>query len=270
MELDLEGKRALVTGSTSGIGEGIALAFAAEGASVVINGRDADRAAAVVAKVTAAGGRAAIALGDLSTDEGADGVARRALDAFGGIDILVNNAGGRSGDAGATDWTLAKPSDWMDTYSKNTVAALRLCQLLAPQMQERKWGRLIQIASVSASSPVSVIHYAATKAGMVNMTLGLSKALSQTGVTSNAISPGLIITPAAERWFAAIAREKGWGDDRAKAEAHVITNLVRQTVGRLGTPKDIGDIAVFLASTRADFINGANIRVDGGSSPSVA
>lgn len=269
MHLDLENKRVLVTGSTSGIGEGIALAFAAESASVVINGRDPDRAAAVAVKVKAAGGRAAVALGDLSTDHGAADVARQALDAFGGIDILVNNAGGRSGDGGAADWMQARPSDWMDTYSKNTVAALRLCQLLVPQMQERKWGRLIQIASVAASSPVSVVHYAATKAGMVNMTLGLSKALTHSGITSNAISPGLIYTPAADRWFGAIAQEKGWGDDRAKAKAHVIANVVRQTVDRLGTPEDIGAMAVFLASTRADFINGANIRVDGGSSPSV-
>ena len=270
MDLQITGKRALVTGSTSGIGVGIATSLAAEGVSVVINGRDASRAESVAAELRATGAKVAIALGDLSTDEGASAVAKAALEAFGGIDILVNNAGGRSSDAGSASWESALPADWVDTYQKNTVAAVRLIHLLMAPMKERKWGRIIQIASASAAAPnEAVAHYAASKAAMVNMTLSLSKALKFTGVTSNSVSPGMIATPALEGWLEGIAAEKGYPGDRDKAEAYVVENLVHQTVSRIGTPADIGALVAYLASPLSDFVNGANFRIDGGFSPAI-
>lgn len=270
MDLQLAGKRALVTGSTSGIGAGIARTLAAEGAAVVINGRDAPRADSVAEALRAKGAKVAIALGDLSTDEGAQSVAQAAIEAFGGIDILVNNAGGRSSDAGAASWESAGPEDWVDTYQKNTVAAVRLIHLLMGPMKERKWGRIIQIVSSSAAAPnEAVAHYAASKAAMVNMTLSLSKALKFTGVTSNSVSPGMIATPALEGWLDGIAAEKGWPGDRARAETYVVENLVHQTVNRIGQPDDIGALVAYVASPLADFVNGANFRIDGGFSPAI-
>lgn len=270
MDLQLAGKRALVTGSTSGIGVGIAKTLAGEGAAVVINGRDAERAESVAAELRASGAKAAIALGDLSTDEGAESVARAAEQAFGGIDILVNNAGGRSSGGGAALWDSGTPNDWIETYQKNTVAALRLIRLLVEPMKARGWGRIIQIVSASAMTPPDAIpHYAASKAAMVNMTLSLSKALKFTGVTSNAVAPGMITTPALERWMDGVAVDKGFPGDRARAEAYIVENLVHQTVKRIGTPEDIGTLVAYLASPLSEFVNGANFRIDGGGSPAI-
>lgn len=272
MNLQLKGRRALVTGSSSGIGIGIAEELAREGALVVVHGRDPDRTVAVARSIRASGGHAESAIGDLSTDEGAEMAAEAALKAFGGIDILVNNAGGRSGGDGAADWLAASPQDWADTYQKNTVAALRMIHHLAPQMRDRGWGRLIQISTSAANSPSSAVpHYAAAKAAMVNLTVSLSKAFSCTGVTANTVSPGMIATPALQTWFDNIAVEKGWTgpDGPTRAEAWALENIVHQTVSRVGQTRDIAALVAFLSSPLADFINGANMRCDGGRSPAI-
>jgi len=270
MDLRLDGKRALVTGSSAGIGTGIAETLAREGAATVVHGRDRDRAEAVAARIREAGGRAAVAVGDLSTDAGAAAVAEAASAAFGGIDILVNNAGGRSSDAGVVNWLGAEPRDWLDTYEMNTVAALRMIRHLAPAMKERGWGRLIQIGSTAGTSPnAGAPHYGAAKAALVNLTVSLAKAFSRTGVTANTVSPGMVRTPALDAWLDGIAREKGWAGDRRRSEAWVLENIVHQSVGRIGTPEDIAGLVAFVASPLGDFINGANLRIDGGNSPAV-
>jgi len=272
MDLQLTGKRALVTGSSSGIGTGIAEELARESAWVVVHGRHRERTEAVAQAIRTAGGTVATAIGDLSTDEGAQAVADAALHAFGGIDILVNNAGGRSGGDGASDWMGATPQDWADTYQKNTIATLRMVHLLAPAMKERGWGRLIQFASSAANSPSGVIpHYAASKAAIINLTVGLAKAFANTGVTANTISPGMIATPSVDEWFDQIAAEKGWsGEDAARrAEAWAMENIVHQTVSRVGRVRDIATLTAYLCSPLADFVNGANLRSDGGRSPAI-
>jgi NAD(P)-dependent dehydrogenase (short-subunit alcohol dehydrogenase family) len=269
MDLRLSGKRALVTGSTSGIGVGIARALAAEGVAVVVHGRDAARAGKVAADLRGSGVRVGVALGDLASDEGAAAVAKAATEALGGIDILVNNAGGQAQQS-AAGFDNKTPDDWLATYNNNAVAALRLIHLLSPAMKERGWGRIIQIASAAASAPSETVpQYSASKAAIVNLTVSLSKALTLTGVTANTVSPGMIATPALDGWLDGIAQAEGFGADRARTEAYVAENLVQQTVGRIGQPHDIGAMVAFLASPLADFINGANFRVDGGCSPSV-
>lgn len=269
MDLQLAGKRALVTGSTSGIGVGIAKALAAEGAAVVIHGRDAGRAEKVAAELRSAGATVAVAIGDLATDEGAAAVAAAATAALGGIDILVNNAGGQAKESPA-GFDNKTPDDWLATYNGNAVASIRLIHLLSPAMKAQGWGRIIQIASAAASAPSeTVAQYSASKAAIVNLTVSLSKALKLTGVTANTVSPGMIATPALDGWLEGIAQSQGFGDDRKRTESYVAENLVQQTVGRVGQPGDIGAMVAFLASPLADFVNGANFRVDGGSSPSV-
>lgn len=272
MDLQLRGRRALVTGSSSGIGIGVVEILAREGASVIVHGRDEQRTKAVAEAIRAEGGSAACAVGDLATDEGAAAVAEAALDAFGGVDILVNNAGGRTGSDGAADWFGVTPQDWADTYQMNTIAALRMIRHLGPAMKERGWGRLIQVSSSAANSPNAIIpHYATAKAAIINMTMGLSKAYAKTGVTAVTVSPGMVSTPSLERWFLEIADEKGWtGDDRRdRAEAWVLKHLVHQTVARVGHVHDIGTLIAYLSSPLADFVNGANFRCDGGRSPGV-
>lgn len=263
MDLQLKGKRALVTGSTSGIGEGIAHALAMEGASVIIHGRSGDRAQAVQAAIIADGGLCETVLGDLSIAQEAERVAREVL-VRGDVDILINNSGGMVGQDGAMDWFGSPVDDWSKSYQSNVLAAVRLIHLLAPGMRARGWGRIIQIGSVVATDPSNATgDYSASKAAMVNLTLSLSKALRGSGITVNAISPGMIQTPAIDQWLRSIGDERGWGDDQAKSVA-VALEIYPQSVDRLGQPRDIGVMAAFLCSPVADFVTGTNMHVDGG------
>jgi NAD(P)-dependent dehydrogenase (short-subunit alcohol dehydrogenase family) len=251
LDLKLEGKRALVTGSSSGIGEAIAQTLAAQGAAVVVHGRDADRAERVEHAINRSGpGRAVVVLGDLSRQDEADRVAQSALEALGGIDILVDNAGRGAPHAG---WLDASVEEWEALFEANLFSAVRMILALVPGMKERRWGRVIQIASVVATQPhASNPAYAATKAAMVNMSISLAKELAGTGVTVNSVSPGPIVTPLFER----VVRERG--GDRHQLEAS------STYVGRFGRPEEIADLVAFLASPRADFIDGTDIHIDGG------
>lgn len=264
MDLQLTGKSALVTGSTSGIGEGIAHALAREGAKVIVHGRSGDRAQAVKAAIIANGGVCEVVLGDLSVAEDAERVAQESLAMMGGIDILINNSGGMVGQDGALDWFGSPVDDWSRSYQSNVLAAVRLIHRLVPGMRERGWGRIVQIGSVVATDPSDATgDYSASKAAMVNLALSLSKALRGTGITVNAISPGMIQTPAIDQWLRSIGDEHGWGDDEAKS-IEVALRIYPQSVDRLGQPRDIGNMAAFLCSPVADFITGANMHVDGG------
>jgi NAD(P)-dependent dehydrogenase (short-subunit alcohol dehydrogenase family) len=149
MDLALAGKRALVTGSSSGIGAEIARMLAAEGVSVVVHGRDQARTQAVATEIETAGGQAAMALGDLTSDHGASAVIAAARRAFGGIDILVNNFGGSASVTHRT-WFDAPLEEWAENYRHNVLAAVRMIQAFVPEMRGRRWGRVIQISSTAA------------------------------------------------------------------------------------------------------------------------
>ncbi len=214
---ELDGKRALVTGSNSGLGEAIAKRLAREGARLVVHGRNAERAERVAAEIRATGAEAHVAVGDLMLDDQANAVADAAEAALGGIDILVNNAGGESSGHGQATFFEAKPEEWLKTYNGNVVCAIRLIQRLAPGMKERGWGRIIQISSLVSHRPNLVIpDYAAAKAALNNMTVGLARTLGGTGVTVNSISPGVILTSGVEGWFRNLAQQFGWGHRMAR------------------------------------------------------
>jgi 3-oxoacyl-[acyl-carrier protein] reductase len=268
MKLKLEGRTALVTGSTSGIGAGIARALAREGAIVVVHGRSQERADEVMGAITTTGGTAHCALGDLSTDDGAQAVIKQAVVAAGQIDILVNNVGGPvEGKASFFATTLP---EWVESYSSNALAAVRLIQGLVPAMKERGWGRVIQISSRNAISPhANMPSYGAAKAAINNFTLALSKELAFSGVTSNAVMPGLIYTRQLDQFFRDIAQREGLGEDMDKAKDHVLKNVVRQTVSRLGAVDDIAGYVCYLASPLSDFMTGTVVRIDGGSTPTL-
>jgi NAD(P)-dependent dehydrogenase (short-subunit alcohol dehydrogenase family) len=282
MDLELDGKRALVSGSSSGIGAATARLLAAEGAAVMVHGRDEARTIAVAEEIRARGGSAAAAVGDLATDEGGQEVCDAVESHFAGIDILVNNAGGGGGRNPARGETPGfldlLPEDWIGAYQHNVGAAVRMIRRFAPGMIERGWGRIIQTGSVTATVPVGTMNdYSAAKAAIVNLTVGLSKALAHTGVTANTVSPGLILTPQTldenshkKPWVKAYARSRGW-DEALPAE-----ELERRWAEEWGVPagkggrvENVTSMIALLASPLGAFVTGANIRIDGGQNPSV-
>lgn len=268
MDLELTGTRALITGSSSGIGAGIARMLASEGVAVVVHGRNVDRARQVAAAIEHAGGRTAVVTGDLSSDDGAADVARAALAAFDGIDILVNNAGGAA-EGDTKSWFGVPLDEWLTSYQRNVMAAARLVHRLAPPMKERGWGRIIQISTAAASIPTSAQpEYGTAKAAMLNMSLGLSKALAGSGVTVNSVSPGMIRTPGLDDFLKSFAERRGWGEDVGRAADYILKGT-GQTVARIGTVDDVASAVAYLASPRADFLNGVNLHVDGGGTPNV-
>lgn len=267
MDLRLQGKTALVTGSTSGIGAGIATALAREGVAVVINGRSETKADAVRGEIEQAGGKAHIVLGNVETDAGAKAVVEGALAAVGQIDILVNNVGGPI--EGRTGFFETSVEEWAENFNSNVISNIRMLHLLVPGMRERGWGRVINIGSRNSISPHNNMpSYGASKAGVNNLSLGLSKELAFTGVTSNTIMPGLIYTSQLDTFLENIANRQFEGDTE-KARLFVLDNVCRQTVKRLGQVEDIARYVCFLASPGADFITGTTLRIDGGSTPTV-
>jgi NAD(P)-dependent dehydrogenase (short-subunit alcohol dehydrogenase family) len=268
MDLQLKGRRALVTGSSSGIGAGVARMLAEEGAVVVVHGRNRERADGVAAEIGAAG----VALGDLSTDEGADAVFEASRKALGGdIQILVNNAGGGVGGTTSRGVLDATPSEWVATYEANTLAAVRLIRRAAPAMIEAKWGRIINVSSAVGVQPNNLgPDYSGAKAAINNLTVTLAGSLKGSGITVNTVSPGVIITPAMLKWGRQIAAQSGWGDPPPdELEKRIAMERLNLPAGRIGRVEDIGLVVCVLASPRSGYITAANHRVDGGQIRSV-
>ena len=261
MDLDLRGKRALITGSNAGIGEAIAKELAKEGVYVVVHGRNRQEIDRVVKEITATGAKAVGVRGDIALDDQAERVAHDAIAAFGGIDILVNNAG----EFPVRDWGNTRPSDWLSIYNTNVVSMVRMIQWIMPQMIKSGWGRMIQIGSVAGISPSpSNPDYAASKAANISMSVSLAKELSGTGITVNTVSPGPIVTPGVKDMFIQIAAERKWNQEWKEVERRAAKEVLPNIVGRFGKPEEVAALVTFLASPRADYITGSNFRIDGG------
>ena len=266
MDLELHDKVALVTGSTSGIGEAIARRLAREGASVVVHGRRAAEADRIVGSIVGEGGKAKAALGDLANDASATAAATAALAAFGRVDILVNNAAVFRMD----NWDNLEAADWIDQYDKNVASIVRMVKHILPPMKARGWGRLIQMSSVGAMMPSNMtLNYGGTKAAVAVFSTGLAKVVAGSGITVNTVSPGPVLTGMLESWIRDIATARGWEGGLPEWERRFSTEVRPNPLGRVGRVEELADLVAFLASPRAGFINGANIRVDGGVTPTV-
>ena len=241
----LQGKTALVTGSTSGIGQAIAEAFAREGARVVVSGRDEQRGKAVVETIRATGGSAAFVFADLSSKAEVDRLASEAVKVFGQIDILVNNAG--MATFGPTAQVDEPTFDAL--FNTNVKAPYYLTAALAPHMAERGAGKIINITSMAAHIGMpGLALFGATKAALTQLTKSWAAEFAHSGVKENAIAPGTNITPANETVGAAVMDQ--------------MTSTL--PAGRAASPSEIADAAVYLASPESNFVHGITLHVDGG------
>ncbi|HZZ52211.1 MAG TPA: SDR family NAD(P)-dependent oxidoreductase [Pseudonocardia sp.] len=253
----------MITGSSAGIGEATATLLAGEGVRVVVHGRDAGRANSVAESIRDSGGVADVALGGLSSDEGADAVVAEALRG-GGIDILVNNAGVYE----HRSWNELGSERWLDTYQRNVVSGVRLINRLVPAIRDRGWGRVIQVGGGLAIQPVAAQpDHNATLAARHNLAVSLARECAGTGVTSNVVAPGAILVPSVRELLISAAPGHGWGESWAEIESGAVREFVPNDVGRFGRPEEIA--VAYLASPWADYVSGAVLRVDGGTIRSV-
>ena len=245
--LGLREKVCVVTGAASGIGRGIALAFAQAGARLVALDRDGDGCARAAEEAKSAGASAVSFACDVTDPAAVAAVAAEAANAFGHCDVLVNTAGVlRPGEI-----ATVSPADWNGLMQVNLTAYLTCAQAFGRDMIARGSGALVHIASIAASEPQAASGaYSVSKAGVIMLSRQIAFEWGPRGVRSNAVSPGLVRTPMSEAFYQAPGVLE-------RREAAV-------PLRRVGTPADIADVVVFLASERARYVTGQEIVVDGG------
>jgi len=260
MDLQLQGKRVLVTGSTSGIGKKIAERFLAEGAIVYINGRNQARCLEVAAELavqTDSEGRALAASADLS-DAAQSDVLLADLEAQGGIDILINN----TGIFEVKPFAEITDEEWTRYFNVNILSAVRLCRALLPDMLERDYGRIVNVSSECAIKPLGqMVHYSVTKTALLSLSRALAELTKGKNVTVNSVLPGPTWTDGVENYFDSLAEEEGKPIDELTRDYfadHEPTSLLQRFVD----VSEVAEATVFLTSNRA--MNGQGLRVEGG------
>ena len=240
-----EGRVALITGASQGIGRACALALAQDGAKIALAARNHEKLKQVEAEIAAAGGEAAAFKMDVASEDEIKAGIKAALERFGKIDILVNNAG-------ITRDTLVlrmKRADWDSVMATNLTGAHLCIQAVLGSMLKQRWGRIINISSIFGEiGQAGQANYAASKAGLIGLTLAIAREVASRGITANAVSPGYIET----------------------AMTEVLAPELKETVlkmiplGRAGTDSDVANAVCFLASDAASNITGQVLRVNGG------
>ncbi len=243
--MKLEGRVALVTGASQGIGHACALAFARRGASVALASRNQQKLDELAQQITSSGGKAAAFAMDVAEEQQIKSGIKAAIAHFGKIDILVNNAG-------ITKDQLVmrmKRADWDAVLNTNLTSAYLCTQQVIGSMLKQRWGRIINITSVFGQmGQAGQANYASSKAGLIGLTMALARELASRNITCNAVAPGFIETS-----MTAVLSEE------------FKQNAVRQIpLGRVGTPDDIANAVSFLASDEASYITGHVLNVNGG------
>jgi NAD(P)-dependent dehydrogenase (short-subunit alcohol dehydrogenase family) len=255
---EFAGRRALVTGGTSGMGEAIARRLAERGAAVATTARGA----------LPEGRRPALFVqADLATAAGVARVAGEVLERWGGLDILVNNVGGSAAPSGG--FAVLDDLQWQRELDLNLLAAVRLDRAFLPGMLAQGAGAILHISSIQRRLPLfeATLAYAAAKAALTTYSKGLSKEVGPQGIRVNTIAPGFIETAAAQRLIRRLAATAGSDEDTARRG--LMASLGGIPLGRPGRPAEVAELAAFLVSDRAPFIHGGEYVIDGGSMPAV-
>jgi 3-oxoacyl-[acyl-carrier protein] reductase len=243
--MTLSGRVALVTGASQGIGRACALRLAKSGAAVAVAARNREKLDEVVSEITAAGGKAAAFALDVADEEQIKAVFKALIAQFGKIDILVNNAG-------ITRDQLVmrmKRADWDAVIQTNLTSAYLCTQQVTSSMLKQRWGRIINIASVFGQvGQAGQANYAASKAGLIGLTMAIARELASRSITCNAVAPGFIDT----------AMTEGLSGEFKESALKMIP------LGRTGTPEEVAHAAAFLASEEAGYITGHVLNVNGG------
>lgn len=258
MKIELNGKKALVTGSSGGIGLAIAQGLAEAGAQVVLHGRNADKlkqAAEAIARQYP-GAQVSTVQADIATADGAASICAAHPD----IDILVNNAGFFE----PKSFTEITDDDWQTMLDTNVMSGVRLSRYYLPRMLAANWGRIVFISSESALHiPTEMIHYGVSKTALLAVSRGLAELTAGTGVTVNAVLPGPTRSEGVADFFAEMAKEQGVSQDQMERDfiaQHRPSSLLR----RLATVEEAANMVVYACSKQASATNGAALRVDGG------
>ena len=257
MNLELSGKRALVSGSTAGIGYAIAEALAREGARVVVNGRTEAAVSAARSGIgRATGSQVDGFAGDLGTAAAADGLAA----SFPDVDILVNNLG----IFDPKPFEEIPDDDWRRFFEVNVLSGVRLSRLYLPRMRQVDWGRIIFISSESGLQiPAEMIHYGVTKAAQIALARGIAETVAGTGITVNTVLPGPTRSRGVGDFVEAMSQQAGMTAAEFEADFFARarpTSLIK----RFATPEEVASMVVYLASPLASATTGAALRVDGG------
>jgi NAD(P)-dependent dehydrogenase (short-subunit alcohol dehydrogenase family) len=247
---ELDGRAALVTGATSGIGHATALRFAAEGARVALVGRDAGGLSRTADEVRAAGGEALEVEADVMVEAHARRAVETAVEAFGGLDVLVNAAGIISN--GTIETTQL--DDWDAMMNVNLRSVFHLMQLSLPYL-ERRPGNVVNVSSVTGLRAFpGVLAYCVSKAGVDQLTRCAALELAAKGVRVNAVNPGVVVTE--------IHKRGGMNDE--KYAGFLEHSKTTHPLGRVGRPEEVAELILFLASDRAAWVTGATYSIDGG------
>ncbi|HLX84175.1 MAG TPA: 3-oxoacyl-[acyl-carrier-protein] reductase [Terriglobales bacterium] len=243
--MKLAGRVALVTGASQGIGHACALALAQEGASIAVAARNHEKLEALVAEITSAGGKAAAFVMDVADEEQVKTGIKAALARFGKVDILVNNAG-------ITRDQLVmrmKRADWDSVLNTNLTSAYLCIQQVIGSMLKQRWGRIINVSSVFGQmGQAGQANYAASKAGLIGLTMAMAREVASRNITCNAVAPGFIETS-----MTAVLSEE-----------FKQTAVKQIPLGRVGSPEDVASAVCFLASEQAGYITGHVLNVNGG------
>ncbi|MGE5260088.1 MAG: SDR family NAD(P)-dependent oxidoreductase [Actinomycetota bacterium] len=257
MDLRLRGKRALVTGSTAGIGFAIARGLARERAEVIVNGRSEAKVAEAMTRITAEmGSNATGVAADLSSAEGVN----RLLDGVGRVDILINNVG----IVEPVPFLEISDQDWFRFFELNVMSGVRLARALLPQMLRRDWGGIIFISSESGVQiPAEMVHYGLTKSAQLALSRGIAESVAGTGVTVNVVLPGPTRSEGVVGFLGKVAAEHK--ADRADVEAEFIRTMRPSSIiRRFAEPDEVANLVVYLAGEGSSATTGAALRVDGG------